>query len=141
MKNQLEVCERILKEYEKRFDPSDLALIYLQYPNPAFKGPSKEEAALKNHPYLGRFYWFASLTKGLEFLAGVIFVSDSFLARDMGPKASILRANILYVAMSRFRDELIIVYPKGTPIASVLSTFANVSLQKAAASQKSHSRK
>jgi hypothetical protein len=109
---------------ETRYDRSGLVVIYLQYPNPAFKGHSKEEAALKNHPRLGRYYEFASLTKGREFLAGVVFVSSTFLARDMGPGATRLRANTLYVAMTRFRDEMFVIYPDGCPIEPALANCA-----------------
>lgn len=122
LSSQVQTCDQIIKEMETRHDPSGIAVIYLQYPNPAFKGPSKEEAALKNHPRLGKYYKFASLTKGREFLAGVVFVSDSFLAKDMGPNATQLRANTLYVAMTRFRDELFVIYPDGCPIEPALAS-------------------
>jgi len=126
MRDQIRICDRIFVDLEERFDPSELSLIYLQYPNPAFKGPSREEAALKNHPRLKNYYWFAPLTKGHEFWAGVVFVSGTFLKIDMGPDASALRANMLYVAMSRFRDELVVVYPRECPLASALHKFARI---------------
>jgi hypothetical protein len=122
LSSQVQVCDRIIKEMETRYDQNGLAVIYLQYPNPAFKGPSKEEAALKNHPRLKRYYQFASLTKGREFLAGIVFVSSTFLAKDMGPGATQLRANTLYVAMTRFRDELFVIYPDGCPIEPALAS-------------------
>ena len=121
LSSQIQACNEIIIEMETRYDRSGLAVIYLQYPNPAFKGPSKEEAALKNHPRLSRYYKFASLTKGREFLAGIVFVSSTFLAKDMGPGATQLRANTLYVAMTRFRDELFVIYPDGCPIELALA--------------------
>jgi hypothetical protein len=128
LKDQIHICDRIFADLEKRFDPSELALIYLQYPNPAFKGESREEAALKNHPRLKNYYWFASLTKGREFWAGVVFASSTFLDKDMGPQASALCANTLYVAMSRFRDELAVVYPRECPLAPALRNFAHIQI-------------
>jgi hypothetical protein len=120
LSTQIQACDEVIMEMETRYDRNGLAVIYLQYPNPAFKGPSKEEAALKNHPRLSRYYKFASLTKGREFLAGIVFVSSTFLAKDMGPGATQLRANTLYVAMTRFRDELFVIFPDGCPIESAL---------------------
>jgi hypothetical protein len=51
--------------------------------------------------------------KGQEFWAGVVFASSTFLKINMGPQASALRANVLYVAMSRFRDELAVELHRG----------------------------
>lgn len=128
MRDQIKACDAIFHDLERRYDRSELALIYLQYPNPAFKGPSKEEAAIKNHPRLGRYYHFAPLTKGREFLAGSVFISETFLARNRGPEASTLRANILHVALSRFRDEMTVVFPETCPISPALDKLVKLSV-------------
>lgn len=125
LSSQVKECETILKEFATRYPEESLALIYLQYFNPAFKGGSREEAALKNHPYLKQFYKFASTTKGKEFMAGVVFVSESFLAKDMGENATRLRANTLFVSVTRFREEVVLVYPAGCSIQSALTRAAN----------------
>jgi hypothetical protein len=119
---QISACNDIMRNLESRFaaNTDSIALIYLQYFNPAFKGHSPEEAALKNHPLLSGYYRFASLTKGKEYLAGVIFVSKTFLAIDTGANGNQLRANTLYVALTRFRDEVTIVYPEGCAIEEAL---------------------
>ena len=42
----------------------------------------------------------------------------------MGEKANELRINTLYVAMTRFRDEVTIVYPSGCAIEDSLNKLA-----------------
>lgn len=120
LSQQIEVSAEVMRDLAHRYDPSSLALIYCQYFNPSFKGPSKEEEALKKHPELRHYYCFASTTKGKEYYAGMVFISNTFLAKAMGKKATQLRINTLYVALTRFRNEVTVVYPEGCTIASNL---------------------
>lgn len=108
--DQLAEAVRVLRDLQTRHDPSGLALIYCQYFNPSFKGGSREEAELKRNPDTSRFYRFASLTKGREYVAGVLFVSQSFLAKELPSEAARLRINTLYVSLTRFREEVTVVY-------------------------------
>lgn len=117
---QIETCTDVMRDLVNRYPPASLALIYCQYFNPSFKGSSKEEDALKNHPELRHYYHFASTTKGKEYYAGIIFISETFLGKDMGQAANQLRVNTLYVALTRFRSEVTVVYPERCAIEQYL---------------------
>lgn len=112
----VDVSESMMRDLWGRYGIDDVALVYCQYFNPSFKGPSKEEEALTRRPEMKRAYRFASMTKGHEYFAGVVVISNSFLAKDLGEEANRLRINTLYVALTRFRDEVTIVYPTGCAI-------------------------
>ena len=116
LSQQVDATANIFRDLTNRYASDGLALIYCQYFNPSYKGHSKEEEALKTHPLLKEYYHFASTTKGKEYLAGILFISSSFLATDMGPEANRLRINTLYVALTRFRDEVTVVYQHGCTI-------------------------
>lgn len=120
LSQQISASTEIIRDLLNRYPPESLALIYCQYFNPSFKGPSKEEEAIKSNPDLKPYYHFASTTKGKEYFAGIVFVSDSFLAKDLGPDSNRLRINTLYVALTRFRDEVTVIYPKGCAIENHL---------------------
>ena len=109
---QVEVCTEVINDLKSRYTESSLALIYCQYFNPSFKRTSNEAEILRNHQELKQFCRFASATKGLEFYAGVVFVSASFLGKDMDKAANSLRINTLYVALTRFRSEVTVVFPQ-----------------------------
>lgn len=130
---QVEASARIIQDLEGRYDPKAIALIYCQYFNPSFKGGSDEEAALKGDPRTGKAYRFASLTKGKEYFAGVVFVSSSFLAKRSTVAADRLRINTLYVALSRFRNEVTVVYPPNCPIAPNLQAMESCCTENAKA--------
>jgi hypothetical protein len=120
LSDQVEHCVKAMSDLISRYRADDIALIYCQYYNPSFSGKSEEEQALKKHPKLGRFYRFASIAKGREYFAGVVFVSKTFLAKDMGQRGNRLRANTLYMALTRFRDEVRVIYPAGCAIEDYL---------------------
>jgi hypothetical protein len=124
LNHQVQITSKVMRDLSSRYDDEGLALVYGQYYNPSFKGKSKEEEVLKKHPYLKDYYRFASVTKGREYFAGVIFISKTFLSIDMGERANELRVNTLYVAMTRFRDEVTIVYPSGCAIEDSLNKLA-----------------
>lgn len=81
MNEQLRETVRVLTDLRSRYKAESLAVIYGQYFNPSFKGPSAEEEALRTHPEVGKAYRFASITKGREYFAGVLFVSGTFLSK------------------------------------------------------------
>jgi len=116
--DQVQLCVDTIDDLRSRYADSEIALIYCQYPNPSFSGESKEENTLKEHPQLRHFYVFASVAKGREYKAGAIFVSNSFMAdsESRGERGIKLRANILYVSLTRFRDEVTVVYPVSCPV-------------------------
>lgn len=125
---QVDVSTQVLLDLQNRYDQEDLALIYCQYYLPNFKGQNKEEDSLKDRPILKRVYHVASSTKGKEFFAGVLFVSNTFLARNLAEQEKRLRINTLYVALTRFRDEVTIVYPKGCVIERYLKDMNQIPL-------------
>jgi hypothetical protein len=117
---QLTEAVRVLSDLRSRYKSESLAVIYGQYFNPSFKGPSKEEEALRTHPEVGKAYRFASITKGREYFAGVLYVSSTFLSKRTTEQADRLRLNTLYVALTRFRDEVTVIYVSGCPVAGLL---------------------
>jgi len=124
--HQVEVSANVMRDLQNRYDQNSLALIYCQYSNPSFKGLSKEVEVLKKHPELKYFHHFANTTKGKEYFAGVLFISDSFLKKDLNIEEKRLRINTLYVALTRFRDEVTVVYPKGCAIEPYLKKINQV---------------
>jgi len=115
---QVNTTVNVIHDLEKRYSPSNMAIIFCQYYNPSFKGGSKEEELLKNNPGTKQYYHFASTTKGKEYFAGIIFISNIFMAKDVGVEALRLRINTLYVALTRFRDEVTIIYTEDCAIES-----------------------
>jgi superfamily I DNA/RNA helicase len=124
LRAQVEESVQVLEDLQLRFPHESLALVYCQYFNPSFSGTSPEEKALKEDRRTMRFYRFASLTKGKEYLAGILFVSDSFMARHVSDEGRRLRRNTMYVALTRFRDEVTIVYPRGCHIEPQLEAIS-----------------
>jgi ATP-dependent exoDNAse (exonuclease V) beta subunit len=114
--HQVEASANVMRDLQNRYDQNSLALIYCQYSNPSFKGLSKEVEVLKKHPELKHFHHFANTTKGKEYFAGVLFISDTFLKKDLNIEEKRLRINTLYVALTRFRDEVTVVYSEGCAI-------------------------
>jgi hypothetical protein len=125
LSDQVDHCVKAIRDMRSRYRVDDIALIYCQYYNPSFSGVDEEEQALKTDPDLRRYYRFASIAKGREYFAGVVFISKSFLARDAGQRGNRLRANTLYVALTRFRDEVRVIYPNGCAIEDHLSRLVN----------------
>jgi mRNA-degrading endonuclease YafQ of YafQ-DinJ toxin-antitoxin module len=125
--HQVQSCVDTIDDLRSRYSDNEIALIYCQYPNPSFSGESKEENTLKDHPQLRHFYVFASVAKGREYKAGVIFVSNSFMAdsESRGEMGSQLRAIILYVSLTRFRDEITVVYPVSCPVKQEIEAMRN----------------
>jgi len=126
LSHQVEETEKVFSDLQKRYSHDSLALIYCQYFNPSFKGKSIEEDILKSHSVLSKYYHFASTTKGQEFFAGALFISNTFLSKHLGTNADRLRINTLYVALTRFRDEVTVVYPEGCAIESMLQKLDNL---------------
>ncbi len=119
LNHQVKTCLEVMRNLLDRYSPQDVALIYGQYFNPRFKGTSDEERELKKYPELGNQFKFADTTKGKEYFAGIIFVSKTFLAKEMTEEEKRLRINVLYVALTRFRDEVYVVY---TPECTIKKT-------------------
>lgn len=117
---QLQITAEVMRDLNNRYKSSEIAVVFCQYYNPSFNKASKEEEALKSHPDTKNHYHFASKTKGKEFFAGVLFVSKSFLEREVGEEPRKLRINTLYVALTRFRDEVTVVYTEGCAVESQL---------------------
>ena len=125
LEHQVEICLEAMRNLLSRYSSQDVALIYGQYFNPRFKGTSDEERALRKYPELSSHFKFASVTKGEEYFAGVIFVSTTFLAKEMSEEEKRLRINVLYVALTRFRDEVYIVYTPECAIRNTLDMLSN----------------
>lgn len=99
-----------------------LVVIHTQYWNPHFAKSGKTDPlaeAMKNDPEVGKYYRFAASTKGKEYFAGVVVIPRDFMARDNGP-ANVMRLNTLYVALTRVRDELVVVYDDNAPAKAFL---------------------
>lgn len=120
MDDQVGECAVVMRDLINRYAVDEIALIYCQYFNPSFKGKSREEDLLKAHPVLGNYYKFASTTKGREFFAGIIFISETFMLKDTGYNGNRLRINTLYVALTRFRDEVTVIYSSKCAIKDLL---------------------
>jgi hypothetical protein len=110
LSDQLAEARLVMKDLRNRYDESDLAIIYCQYFNPSFNKFDRAEAKLKTDPEFHPYYYFASITKGREFKAGILFVATTFMAKDFGKRGNRLRINTFYVALTRFRDEVTVIY-------------------------------
>ncbi len=129
LKERVAAAVEAIRDLERRYARDDLAVIYGQFYNPSFAGKvDPEEAQLKANPTLGSLMRLASVTKGREFLAGVLFVSGHYLDRDHGEAANRLRINTLYVALTRFRDEVTIIYATDSPVATQLAVLSSPEL-------------
>lgn len=117
---QVYTTRQIVHDLQSRYAPSGIAVIFCQYYNREFKGLTKERETLINDIDIKKYLRFASVTKGKEYFAGVVFISNTFLAKEVGIEAKRLRINTLYVALTRFRDEVTIIYTEGCAIESQL---------------------
>lgn len=99
-----------IQRMEHRYDEgSSLAVIHLQYWIPQFHRKNRVDPiadALKNDTVLNQYYKFGFWTKGREYLAGVVVCPSNFMSRDWG-NDNLLRLNTMFVALSRFREELV----------------------------------
>lgn len=116
--------EEALRDMSTRYpDESSLAVIHLQYASGHFRRRGRVDPvqeALKASAVISRHYRFAFWTKGLEYYAGVVVCPDNFLTRDLG-RDQLLRLNTMFVALTRFRDELTIVYDPACPAVKYLN--------------------
>lgn len=110
-----------LLDLNTRYSQEAVAVIHAQYSSPHFRRTARVEPvaeALKNDQLIGRHYQFGFWVKGKEFFAGVVVCPSNFLARSDLPKQDVLlRLNTLFVALTRFRSELTVIYERGAPAA------------------------
>ncbi len=125
IEQQITVTMDVMLDLVQRYASDGLAVIYVQYFNKAYRGPKTEEETLQNHPELKKYYRYANLTKGQEYFAGVLFISETFLARDLPDNQRRLRLNTLYVALTRFRDEVTIIYTSNSAAREFLGTLVD----------------
>lgn len=104
----------------KRYKKDDVAVIHLQYGSPHFFAKNRTDPvtdALKSDSVIKEHYHFGMWIKGHEFVAGVVVCPSNFMQRKLERKDLLLRLNTMFVAMTRFRDELHVVYESEAPAA------------------------
>ena len=121
----LEEARKVITELEQRYqDVNSLAVIYLQYWSVHFHKRNRIDPmveALKVDPVLGKYYRFGFWTKGKEYFAGVVLCPESFFKLGLG-QDTLLRLNTMFVALTRFRQELTVIYHPAAPAIKYLVT-------------------
>lgn len=120
LSDQLYEVTIIISDLKKRYSTSEIAIIYCQYFNPSFKGFDRAEAKLKTDPNFHPYYHFASVTKGREFKAGIVFIAETFMSKSFGEQGNLLRMNTFFVALTRFRDEVTVIYTSNCVVRSII---------------------
>lgn len=103
-----------------RYAPDDIALVHLQYSSPHFRRRGRIDdlaETLKKDTITGTHYQYGFWVKGLEFFAGVVVCPSDFMNRELQPADLLLRLNTMFVVMTRFRDELTVIYERDAPAA------------------------
>jgi hypothetical protein len=118
-------AEDAVRDIRTRYpDDKSLAVIHLQYASSHFKRRGRVDpiqVALQASTVIGKHYQFAFWTQGLEYYAGVVVCPENFMSRDLG-RDLLLRLNTMFVALTRFRDELTVVYDRACPAAKYLAS-------------------
>jgi hypothetical protein len=110
----------VLLQLRGRYTLEEIALIHLQYSSSHFKRRGRVDdlaEALKEDSITGAHYEFGFWVKGLEYFAGVIVCPSDFMKRELKPEELLLRLNTMFVVMTRFRDELTVIYERNAPAA------------------------
>ena len=103
-----------------RYAPDDIALVHLQYSSPHFRRRGRIDdlaEVLKKDSITGVHYQYGFWVKGLEFFAGVVVCPSDFMNRELQPADLLLRLNTMFVVMTRFRDDLTVIYERNAPAA------------------------
>ena len=118
-------AEEAVRDISTRYpDEKSLAVVHLQYAPSHFKRRGRVDpvqVALRASAVIGKHYQFAFWTKGLEYYAGVVVCPGNFMPQDLG-RDLLLRLNTMFVALTRFRDELTVVYDRSCPAAKYLAS-------------------
>jgi hypothetical protein len=113
-------AREVLLQLRGRYTLEEIALIHLQYASSHFKRRGRVDdlaEALKEDSITGAHYEFGFWVKGLEYFAGVIVCPSDFMKRELKPEELLLRLNTMFVVMTRFRDELTVIYERDAPAA------------------------